>query len=403
MTTSKPLKVLIVTPYFHPARSYGGPTESVATLVQALVAADLRVDVVTTNADGAQLMDVPSVRQEFGATIYAYARSFNNLTFFHSYFVSRALYQKIAEHVRAVDLVHIQGTATFPGLVAARTAKRLGVPYVLSPRGTLESWALDYKSLKKKAYFGLFEDQTLHDAACIHFTSEHEQSESQKTKPFLKKTTVVPNPIMFTEHLIDKNQARQKWQIDEQAFVILYFGRLHPVKNLELLFFMMQKHLQISNACLYLVGPADTLYRQQLENLISQLGLNCKVFLRPAVNNDEKWSMLRTADVFILPSFQENFGMAAAEAASMQIPIVTSSAVGLATDLQRFQSGIVTQLDAKSFAVAVQELYDNATKRVQMGQAGRQMVRECYAAATVGRQMRQLFEDVIHSQNMRRV
>ncbi|HSJ53362.1 MAG TPA: glycosyltransferase, partial [Anaerolineae bacterium] len=165
------MKVLWVLPYYEGAVVCGGPARSVPLLCQALVGQGVEVSVLTTNANGRDVLDVPLRRPLYsgGVEVTYYPRLAAA-----RFALSPGLARACARRVAGFDVVHSVDLYTFPSLVALWLAAARGVPAVLSPKGELMAWALGYKARKKRPFMRLVGDGHLRRAAALHCTDELE-------------------------------------------------------------------------------------------------------------------------------------------------------------------------------------------------------------------------------------
>jgi glycosyltransferase involved in cell wall biosynthesis len=217
------MRVLHVSAYYAPAFVYGGPPRSIHALCRALPAQGVDVQVFTTDANGATAL--PSVVTAAGA--------FEDVPV--SYFPrtwpwwpmgSRSLGRALERDVARFDAVHIHGLWNRVVWAAAREARRAGIPYVLSPRGMLEPGALAHGSWRKQAAYALIERGVLSGATLLHATSEAERETLRALKPRVP-VVLIPNGIDAPPEA-----ARTSGSVAPQ---ILFVGRLHPIKRLDLL------------------------------------------------------------------------------------------------------------------------------------------------------------------------
>lgn len=132
-----------------------------------------------------------------------------------------------------------------------------------------------------------------------------------------------------------------------------------------------------------------------IRGLIAKRVLEQTILLPGPVRGEEKWSVFSAADVFVLPSHQENFGLSAAEAMACGVPIVTSDAVGIAEDIAEAGAGLVVERTSESFSRAIISLLRDADMRRRMGDAGRNLVARKYAPEVVAQSLVKQYVEVI--------
>ncbi len=378
------MNVLHVTPYYHPAAEWGGPVRSVALLAEATARAGAAVEVLTTNARGSSELPAvpPGVREVRGIPV-RYCRALGPRRFFFS----SELAAEVWRRARRADVVHVHGMWTYPVLAAARACELHGVPYVLSPRGSLDPWALRQKSWKKRGYTLLFERHTLRRAALLHFTSEDEH----RTAPAEYRDrphAVVPNCLELEELLaLDRLDRR------DGAPEILMLGRIHPMKGFDVMVPALRMLADTGRRVdLAVAGTDEGGYRRTVERLLREQGLVDRVRFLGEVDGEDKAAAFRRAALLAAPSYRENFGNAVAEAMAAGLPVVVSERVGIAPDIDAAGAGLIVPIDAASLAGAIARLLEDRAAAAAMGGRGRELVRTRYAGPAVAGAMLAAYE-----------
>jgi len=230
------------------------------------------------------------------------------------YKVSPALSWWLSRHVRDYDLVHIHALFSFSSIAAAWAARRAGVPYVVRPLGTLGRYGIKQRRpWLKRLSLGVLEGPALRRAAAVHFTAEDEKREAEQTG-IPMSGVVIPlgiDPLPAA----DGRLFRARFPSLGSARYLLYLSRLDRKKNVEgLLRAFSQCAAQWPGAILVIAGDGAPGYAAGLKALADDLGLKDRVVWAGHVDGDLKASALAGAELFVLPSFSENFGIAAAEA-----------------------------------------------------------------------------------------
>jgi glycosyltransferase involved in cell wall biosynthesis len=369
------MRILHVTSYYRPAREWGGPVRSVALLAQALARAGAEVEVVTTNARGSPgLAEVPPGTREVGGVPVTYCQASGPRRFFFS----AELVAQVRRRARRADVVHLHGLWTWPVLATARVCEEDGVPYVLSPRGSLDPWALRQKSWKKRAYTFFVERHTLRHAALLHFTSADEQRSAPAEFRY-QAYAVIPNCLD-----LDGLLALERGDSSLGDGEILVLGRIHPMKGFDLLIPALKRLADRGHfARLLVAGNDEGGYRRVVEELVAKHGLAGRVRFLGEVEDAEKEAAFRGAALLAAPSYRENFGNAVAEAMAAGLPVVVSERVGIAEDIAEAGAGVVVPLDPAALADAVGGLLLDPAARAAMGERGRRLVRERYTGPAV--------------------
>ena len=317
------------------SRVHGGPAAAIQTFARALARAGVDVTVATTNDNGAATFDVPCGRlvdHEGMPTIF-----FERVL--RPYTVAPGLSGWVSRHVADFDFVHCHGLFTHAPVAAALAARNAGVPYAVRTQGTLNNWGLTQRRpLFKRISRWLREDALLRDAAFVHVTSELEAAELAET---LALSNVENVPIGFefdTAADIDGADVAAK----HRDGPLLYLGRLHPIKRIELLIDSFAGVRQrYPRRRLVVAGSGDADYVASLKLYAEAKGVGDAVDWPGFVEGDAKTALLAAAAVLVLPSDSENFGVSVVEAMRAGTPQVVRPGVALAAAVQEFGSGRV--------------------------------------------------------------
>jgi glycosyltransferase involved in cell wall biosynthesis len=290
----------------------------------------------------------------------------------------------------ATDVVHITGTFSLEALAGMATTVLQGRPYIVSPRGSLEPWALSKKKWKKRPALTLLRP-LLNRASAIHATSDME-ARGLGSIGIRVPVAVVPNPIAQVPDLGGERGAwRAALKIDERALLLLILGRVHPVKGIDIAIealSLVQRRLR--SAVLVIAGPGEPQYESDLMARARSLGVESSVLRVPWTMGSDKYRLLRDADLLLLPSRQENFGNVVAEALSVGTPAIASRATPWEA-LEQSRCGRWVPLEPEAFANAIVDL---ATDRGQMDAARAQAFVEVenYSASRIVKSMIALYQ-----------
>jgi glycosyltransferase involved in cell wall biosynthesis len=394
-----PLRTLHVTPYFAPAFVYGGPPRSILGLCKALRRIGVDVNVITTTANGSA-NELPSAIEEPREYEGVPARYFPLAPprwLWNARGLEGALMRSIPQH----DVIHIHGLWHMPAWLAAHYARQLGVPYVVSPRGMLEPEALAVNSRRKAIAFRLFERRNLECAALLHCTSTREV-ETLERRGFGPPLVLAPNGVDAAPRS-DHNQpsplaglARdpevilRALGIDPPASFVLFLGRLHPIKRLDLLAAAMTK-LRTPGIELVIAGPDEGGHADVIRPLFDASGV--KVTWTGAVDSDQKASLLMRARALVLCSDSESFGLTVAEAMSAGVPVVVTHTCPW-SEVEREGAGRWVPQNPQAMASALDEIVSDPNLGREMGARGRALVARRYtweaAAITLAQQYRHI-------------
>jgi glycosyltransferase involved in cell wall biosynthesis len=287
--------------------AYGGPAVSVVGLAEALFAAGLDVAIWSPDAG-----DVGSAATTTIPDLQAPRRLEGNINEAWASFGRPDII-----HDNGIWLPHNHRIATMTG--------QQGLARVVSTRGMLSPWALRHKGIKKKLAWLLYQKRDLEDLDLIHATSEEEACDLGALG-LARSVSVIPNGMHLTEQQAHFPFAAPT--IDQRAHTLktmLYLGRIYPVKGLPLLLDAWSD-VRPNNWRLLIVGPDEGGHRSELEAQCRRLGLEGSVEFQDAVSGAKKENIYRQADIFVLPSLSESFGMSVAEAMAYGLPVIASTA-----------------------------------------------------------------------------
>jgi glycosyltransferase involved in cell wall biosynthesis len=215
---------------------------------------------------------------------------------------------------RSMDLLHNNGLWMMPNVYPGCVARRYSVPLVVSPRGTLAEWAFRRGSSVKRVFWPFMQQPALAVTTCFHATGESEYEDIRRMG-FRQAVAVVPNGI----DIPPSKEAR-----GAMLRTLLFLGRVHPIKGLDLLLRAWQVvSPRFPEWRLRIVGPDDRGYHPRMQSLAAQLRLERLEFCGP-LYGDSKLEAYREADLFVLPTHSESFGMAVAEALAAGTPAIVS-------------------------------------------------------------------------------
>ena len=246
------------------------------------------------------------------------------------------------------DCFVVNGLWQYQGYCGSRVAIHLGIPYYVYPHGMLDPWsrrANPLKYLKKVAYWMAAERFTLKNAAGLVFTSEDECRLAPRYFPRSRWRSIVVGHGVSEPPRVEKSAItsfRIKYSIPGDRPIWLFLSRVHPKKGIENLLAVLPRLMKKANAPFVLIaGAGDANYVEQLKAKTAALGLEGSVIWTGPLYGDEKWAAFGCAELFILPSHQENFGIVIAEALSMGLPVCTTRQVNIWREIDRCGAGLI--------------------------------------------------------------
>jgi len=319
------MKISLIIPSFYPAVIYGGPIFSTLHTCQELAQLkDMEVFVSTTNTNMTSRLDIETNKwHKYTKDFYV---KYYNETKIGSF--SLSLFFNIWKDIKSADVIHIQSIFSTPTPISLLFASLMKKPILLSPRGSLGSWCLDNGSGFKKKWLSWF-IKPFSNNIIWHATAEQEKTEIQSIFPKVK-VKIIPNGIEYDTFqqyaVLSRNEFTNKFSQTEKKAekIIVSMGRLQKKKGFDILINSFVKVLtNYPNAMLFIAGQ-DEGEKENLLQQIEELQMSDKVFFTGALKEQEKIDFLANADLFVLPSHNENFGNVYVESLAAGTPIVAS-------------------------------------------------------------------------------
>ncbi len=320
------MKVNLIIPSFYPATIYGGPIFSTFSICKELIKLDnIQIYVSTTNANMTKHLNV-EINKYIELEDNFFVKYYND-TIINT--ISLPLLFHIFKDIKNSDIVHIQSIFSISTPISLFFSKKYNKPIFLSPRGQLGEWCLGTRGKLKRQWLKYF-IRPFSRNVTWHATAEKEKDEILSIF-FDAKVEVIPNGIFVNDYKQYNNFSRGEYLKKYTKFnddcvnkVIVSLGRLHKKKGFDILIEAFNKIVPIHpNSYLLIAGP-DEGEKQNLIKLISNLRLNNKVFLIGNIEDQDKIDFLANADLFVLPSHNENFGNVYLESLAAGTPVVAS-------------------------------------------------------------------------------
>jgi glycosyltransferase involved in cell wall biosynthesis len=314
------------------------------------------------------------------------------------YAYSARLAPWLREHASDYDAIFVHGLWQYHGRAVHAALRGSAVPYFVFPHGMLDPWfrhTYPLKHLKKWIYWHVCERQVLHDAAAVFFTCDEERRLARQS---FRSSSYTERVVAYGTAAPDADAAGQcaVWresmpELGDRSFW-LFLGRLHPKKGIDVLLRAYGQHAAISAGpppALVLAGPcSDPSYRITLEGIAKQLPERCRVIWPGMLEGARKWGALRSAEVFLLPSHQENFGIAVVEALAVGTPVLISRKVNIWEEIESVGAGFA---DADDVAGTLRLLHRwralPASDRQLMNRAALELFKNRYEIGRVARSL----------------
>lgn len=356
----------------------GGPSFVLRNLASGLAERGIETDVVTTDDNGPERLSVPLGKPvvEDGVTY----RYFRRQTSFYT--TSLPLTRWLWKNIGNYDLVHIHALFTYSSTVAAWIARTRRVPYIVRPLGILNQWGMrNRRRMVKKWSFAAVERGILQQATLVHYTSEQERVEAEMVgvkSPYM----IVANPVDF--HPGERERRLGKFRAAHPEVggrpLVVFLSRIAPKKGLDLLIPAFARVLdRMPGAVLAVAGDGDAELMERVKKLICDSRIGHSVIWPGFLHGEDKAALLADADLFVLPSHSENFGVAAVEALCCGAPAIVSDQVGIHREIAKYGAGLVVPCEVAPLADAMVETLSNPGARAEMSANAMQLAAERFS------------------------
>jgi len=373
------MRILNVTQSYSPFYEFGGPPVKVRALSEALVRHGHQVTVLT--ADWGLEARTPEETEEVRARCaFGWRREENGVEaiYLRNWASYRALSWNpgVGGFCRArlwnFDVAHIFGLYDLLGPRVAAACRAAAIPYVVEPIGMFVPIVRNFQL--KRMYHELLGHSMLAGSRFLIATSSREAGELASTGEGTERIVVRRNGVEVPGTLPERGKFRAKLGLNGDAKLILFLGRLSEKKSPELLleaFALTCKSLPQGRLQLAFVGPDEAGMKARLVRRAMELGIAPQVKFCEAIFGDDKWSAYRDADVFVLPSLNENFGNTAAEAAGAGTPVIVTDRCGIAPLLEG--AGVVVPHEVTAMSRAIERVLVEPGLQKRLAVAGREI------------------------------
>jgi glycosyltransferase involved in cell wall biosynthesis len=400
------MRILFTVHGYKPAWRIGGPIISVSSVAESLVRRGHEVIVLTSNSNLDEDLDVPTdcpVDVEGVQVWYFKRREPLKRLFPRVAYVSKSLgflytpkmARALDRMVPGVDVVHTHLPFIYPTYAAAHAAFRHGKPLFYHQRGGFDPERLKFRSLKKTLYLRMIEISILKRATTLIALTEAEAVNYQRLGVGTP-CRVIPNGIDTAAYTVSRDRILlETIGIGERHTVILFMGRIHPIKGADRLVdaFLMVKQ-EFPEALLVFAGPDEFGLEASLWRRVDGAGLSGSVIFPGMVHGALKKQLLARADLFCLPSAAEGFSMAVLEALASSTAVLLSPGCHF-PEVEQKGAGRIVEADTGLLAGELRELLADRSGLARMGKLGRQLVTERYTWKWVTTQLVEAYEEGI--------
>ncbi len=358
-------------------RAAGGPFESVRRLSQCLKEAGANVSV--------HGLDAPHIEYDLPAwdplRPIVYSRRFPYFAGYAPDMVNGLLREDS-------QVLHSHGLWMYTSLAVEKASRKMNIPYIVSPRGMLEPWAWKHHAWKKRPVWWLWERRIISRAAVLHATAESEADNL--------RALGLHNPIAVIPNGVDIPNSVEQTEEKKDKKTVLFISRIHPKKGLLNLVKAWTAVKPVEWKAV-IAGPSQGGHEDEVKDAVRSAGLSDQFEFPGPVYEGDKWELYRKADLFILPTYSENFGIVVAEALAAGVPVITTKGTPW-RELEEQECGWGVDIGVEPLAAAFKQamaLSDDA--RREMGLRGRQLVQEKYSWPKIAQDMLSVYTWILGS------
>ena len=389
------MKINLIIPSFYPATIYGGPIFSTLnTCTELSKINNLEVYVSTTNANMTTRLDVETNKFiELEKNLYV---KYYNETIINKLSISLLL--NIWKDMKNSDVVHLQGIFSTPTPIVLFYNIFLKKPLILSPRGSFASWILEQGTKNKLRWLKYF-IKPLSKNIYWHATAQQEKDEIITLFPNAK-VYIIPNGINLDDYKIINKLLKRDYinkythQNIDAEYILISMGRLHAKKGFDILIDSFSKlNDEFSNSVLLIAGDDET-EKVNLEQQIKNLKLENRVFLIGSVSGQDKIDFLANADLFVLPSHNENFGNVYVESLATGTPIVASTNTPW-EEVEKYNCGKWVDNTVKNTTNAIEYMLKNNNNQIRENS---KKLASKYEWKNIAVQFKEIFERIMKNE-----
>ncbi|MEK7376525.1 MAG: glycosyltransferase [Candidatus Margulisiibacteriota bacterium] len=381
----KKLKIMQVIQFFSP--EMGGSVGNVFGLSKTLVKMGHEVTICTTDF----AFDEGYAKELKGVQVKKFASKYGK------YRYTPEMKDWLEQETKNYDVLHLNNYWGYQNMVSSAAATKAGVPYVVSPHGSIPIIMNGF--IKKYLFDLVFGARILRNASRVVGVSDLEKRQIASKGVSDNKIVTISNAVILPpEGIKDGQEFRKRYGIPENKKILLYLGRLHKRKGVDILIKAFSKLLADKyNAVLVITGPDDG-FEKEAHALIKGLGIEKDVLLTGPLYGRDKYLAYYAADIYVLNSSYEIFGNTILEACSCGTPVVINDKGGIA-GVVAGNCGEVAKYDYEDLAKKIKVLLDSPQKRASYGEMGYKMVRENFTWDKIAKLYESVYIEVTSSKS----
>lgn len=369
------MRILQVISSFPPAYSYGGALKAAYEISKQLVINGHNVTVYTTDVHDEnsrfELEKNPIFRD--GVEIY-YFKNLSNKLAYKNFPIAPSMAKALKENINEFDIVHLHEYRSFQSMLVHYYSKKNKIPYITQPHGSAVNVMRLF--LFKKLFDISIGSSILKGSSKVLALTNAESETIQKFNVDPHDIDFIPNGINLSEFSVLPNRGnfRMKYGIDKGEHLILFLGRLHKIKGIDLLVntFANLSHIDVK---LVIVGP-DGGYGSIIRKIVNDLDINDKVIFTGPLYGFEKLEAFVDADLYVLPSIYETFPNTVLEACACGTPVIVTEGCGIKDMVNKHNIGFVVKYDINLLKNAMVKILNDDNLKKEMSNNGKNLVQK---------------------------
>ena len=384
------MNILHVVTYFAPCFSAGGVVNAAYQIAKKQVQNGHNVCVYTTDScqERIKLEENYNVDVD-GIKVFYFKNLSHSMKTKLTIDTPLSLIGYLKKHINDFDIIHIHEHRHSLAIATHRYAQKNNIPYVLQAHGSVLPFF--QKEKLKEIFDRVWGFDILHDADCIFALTEVEKQQYLKMGVDESRIEIVPLGINLDEYtsLPEKGKFKLKYNIEDDEKLILFLGRIHEIKGLDLLVKSFNK-IENNNVKLAIVG-GDYGFLNELKSLINEFGLEDKVIFPGVLIGEDKKEALVDCDIFVMPSRYESFTTSGLEAMACSKPLILTKNNHI-HDWVEGNVGLTCEFDEYALSNCIETLLNDEKLCYKFGEKGRQLIEEKYDWIKVEKQIEQIYE-----------
>jgi len=384
------MKVLQIISSFPPAFSFGGPTRLVYELSKELLKFGDDITVYTTDVldKHTRIRKTGSPTRLDGICVRRF-RNLNNTLAAMNLPCAPGMARLLRKEAAEFDMICIHEFRSFQAILASHYAFDNGTPFALHPHGGILPFLEKVKA--KRAFDSLVGKRIVKNASVLVAVSDMEARQFAALGVNEDRTAVVPNGIdtSFVDQLPVRGHFRGRYSIAEDEKVVLYLGRIHRIKGLDILLEAFARLRRTSNRIRLVIAGPDNGYLGNVKSLVRSLQLGDRVILTGPLYEQDKFSAYVDADLYVLPSSYEVFGNTILEAVACGTPVIVTNRCGISNFAKEF--GNVVPYDSETLATRILETLADHKLAREVKENGARIVSERYGWNGIAARLRELY------------